>query len=338
MWQARPSSAACQSRIGSSHGLLQCRLGDYMKTEESRRSIGASLVWLHWECRLTVWIMRVWMQQYEEETRTRLMDTKLIWAGKDDGEKGTALSGSAAFGFWQRLLHLYLVNIWFWTWATPMRYVSHANHPTAKTQSSEMPFVAVFQIPVVYEWSYLALLFFGKPTSLVKIVAIPFSLRKAKKKETTKTQTCTSLGVVSNLGVGCMVKRHQNYPRGSQTLTYDHEKRIWLLRISDLPETISRPWNFCISSRALSFSSRGIWSSGALRFFHSQQMCLLEVTKYGHRTETWNSQLPSCRTTREGDLDGVHMHLHVDLDDSNCTLEQKWSRCRGSSFAHWCIY
>ena len=39
------------------------------------------------------------MQQYEEETRTRLMDTKPIWSGKDDGEK----SGSAAFGFWLRL-------------------------------------------------------------------------------------------------------------------------------------------------------------------------------------------------------------------------------------------
>lgn len=29
----------------------------------------------------------------------------------------------------------------------------------------------------------------------------------------------------------------------------------------------------------------------------------------------------SVRTSREGFLDGVHMHLHVDLDDSNCVLD-----------------
>lgn len=35
------------------------------------------------------------------------------------------------------------------------------------------------------------------------------------------------------------------------------------------------------------------------------------------------------RTSRDGFLDGVHMHLHVDLDDTNCALDDMVKECLG---------
>ena len=69
-----------------------------------------------------------------------------------------------------------------------------------------------------------------------------------------------------------------------------------------------RHWNSWTFRRVPSCFSSGTWSSG--RFLFQAVACavtfLLRV---------------SVRTSREGFLDGVHMHLHVDLDDSNCVLD-----------------
>lgn len=43
----------------------------------------------------------------------------------------------------------------------------------------------------------------------------------------------------------------------------------------------------------------------------------------------------SVRTSREGFLDGVHMHLHVDLDDSNCVLDPDDVRSNNDADGSW---
>ncbi|CAK9048615.1 unnamed protein product [Durusdinium trenchii] len=44
----------------------------------------------------------------------------------------------------------------------------------------------------------------------------------------------------------------------------------------------------------------------------------LEYLDFQNGPELFQQRNLEFRTTRAGDLDGVHMHLHVDLDDSNC--------------------